>query len=497
MGDQESLVGCGNDMCWPRGRLARALAAVALMSGIVLAAPGAHAERLKDALAAAYANNPQLRAERARLRAIDEEVARAKSGFRPTVTGEASRSFKRSNTENRPSVSSFFGRRFDSTSDGPSHPGSFSATLRQSVFSGFRTLNAMREAEANVRAGREDLRRIEQSVLLEAITAYMDVVRDRAIVRLRRNNVKVLSRDLKATRDRFAVGEVTKTDVAQARARRARAVSALDLAKSNLRTSRGVFERIVGHSPDGLAEAFPMERLLPRSLEEALRIGQSENPSVLAAVFREEAARYAIDRIKGELLPEVSVEARYDRQYNPSRTTSDTETTTVTGRVTVPFYQGGEVSARVRQAKQTQLQRLAEIEQARVQVRSDVVAAWSRLQAARAQLRSDRVQVEANRTALAGVREEEKVGQRTLLEVLNAEQELLDSKVSLVSTERDLVVASYSLLAAIGRLTVADLGVPAALYDAEAHLREVKHKWWGFTVKREDGYRGYEGVTDR
>ena len=299
-------------------------------------------------------------------------------------------------------------------------------------------------------------------MLLEAVTAYGDVVRDTAIVRLRENNVTVLTRDLRATQDRFNVGEVTRTDVAQAQARRAAAVAALDLARANLKTSRATFERVIGHPPSNLVEARAQPTSSPKSVQESVEISARESPNVVAALYREQAARFAVDLIRGELLPTVQLEANYTKRFDPSIAIDETETTLVTGRVTVPFYTGGEVQARVRQAKHTHIQRLQEIEQARTEVQAQVVTAWSQLQAAKAAVESDTTAVDANRIALAGVREEERVGQRTLLDVLNAEQELLNSEVNLVTDRRNVLVASYAVLSTIGRLNAQELGVGGA-----------------------------------
>jgi outer membrane protein len=307
-------------------------------------------------------------------------------------------------------------------------------------------------------------------------------------VRLRENNVTVLSRDLRATQDRFNVGEVTRTDVAQAQARRAASVSALDLARSNLKTSRASFERVVGHPPSNLVDARP-SNLVPGAVQESVEIGGRESPVVVAALYREQAARHAVDRIRGERLPQVQLEANYGKRFDTSAATDSVESTTVTGRLTVPFYSGGEVEARVRQAKHTHVSRLQEIEQARTEVQAAVVAAWSQLGAARAQLESDQSSVEANRIALTGVREEERVGQRTLLDVLNAEQELLNSEVNLVTTRRNLVVASYSVLSTMGRLNAQELGVASLVYDPEAHYHEVRRKWFDISITRGDGRR--------
>lgn len=453
----------------------------ALLWGIAAATAPASAETLRDALAAAYKFNPRLDAERARLRATDEEVARAKSGYRPTITGSADVGYQR--TETKPATGS----------NGETHPKGYGVTGTQPIFSGFRTVNAVRAAEATVRAGRENLRIVEQSVLLEAVTAYVDVVRDQAIVRLRENNVNVLTRELRATQDRFSVGEVTRTDVAQAEARRAGAVSALDLARANLKTSRATFERVVGHPPSNLVEPGP-PRGLPSSVNEATAIGSKEAPAVVAALYLEQAARHTVDLVWGELLPTVQLEADYNRRFDPSVSIDETESTTVTGRVVVPIYEGGEVRARVRQAKQTHVARLQEIEQARTENQALAVSAWSQLVAARAAVESDQVQVNANRTALTGVREEERVGQRTLLDVLNAEQELLNAEVQLATDRRNSIVAAYGVFVAIGRLSAADQSLTAQVYDPEVHYHEVRRKWFGISITRPDGSKEQHDV---
>jgi outer membrane protein len=447
-------------------------AVVATASGAAIFAPtAARAETLMQALASAYQYNPQLDAERARLRATDEEVTRARSGFRPVITGNADVNYQ--NTKTRTTLG---------TTEAETKPKGYSVDVVQPIFSGFRTINAVNEQEANVRAARETLRSVEQTVLLDAVTAFMDVVRDQAIVKLRENNVNVLSRELKATQDRFAVGEVTRTDVAQAQARRAGAVSALDLARANLKTSRASYERVIGHAPDNLVEPGGLERYLPRSLDEAKSIGTQENPAVVGSLYLEQAARFGVDRIRGELLPQVQLEASYSDRYDTTTTIEQSEAAIVTGRLTVPIYEGGEVYARVRQQKHIHVSRLQEIEQARSESEAQVVGTWSQLLAARAQS-----QVSANTTALTGVREEERVGQRTLLDVLNAEVELLNSQVQLVSTRRNVVVSSYAVMAAIGRLDAVNLGFTSIAYDPEAHYQEVRRKPWGTSITHSDG----------
>jgi outer membrane protein len=437
------------------------------------------AETLGDTLAQTYRYNPQLDAERARLRATDEDVARANSGYRPSInaSGDVGHEHNRSRT----STGTFSDR---------SSPKGYAVQLVQPIFRGFQTTNAVNAAEANVRAGRESLRQVEQDVLLSAVTAYGDVVRDQAVVRLRENNLKFLTAELKATEDRFSVGEVTKTDVAQAQARRALAQSDLDLSRANLKSSRAIYEQIVGSPPQNLVEPNPNVKLVPRSVDEAIGIGTRENPAVVGSLYTEQAARYIVDQIRGELLPEASVEATYQDRFDSSSTNFESESASVVGRLNVPIYaNGGEVYARVRQAKHTHVAAIQAIEQARASVQSQVVQAWSQLQGFKAQLRSDRSQISANTTALSGVREEEKVGQRTLLDVLNAQQELLSSQVQLETTKRNVLVASYSVVAAIGRLNVAEVGAVDAAYDPQIHYEEVRSKWWGIDITHQDGRR--------
>ena len=459
---------------------AAAMAAVLLP----LAAPCAQAESLNDALAAAYSANPRIEAERARLRATDEEVPREMSGYRPRVTLNADTGARR--VETRPT----------SASDGSFNPWAYQINVTQPIFSGFRTLNGVNEAEALVRSGREGLRQVESDTLLAAVTAYADVVRDQAILKSRESNVAVLAKELQAAQVRRAAQEVTKTDVAQAQARSARAVSDADLARANLKISRATYARIVGHQPDSVTQPPLTSKLVPNSLDMAIDIGGRESPVIVAALYREEAARYNVDKTWGELLPEVRVEANFSQNGGNSNFTNNQEEASVTGRVSVPLYEGGEVRARVRQAKHTQVSRLQEIEDARDQVVSDVTAAWSRMIGSRAQLKSDQIQIEANKIALEGVREEERVGQRTLLEVLNAEQEYLNAQEQLARTRRDLVVANYTLLSSIGHLTGESIATNDTLYDAEAHYNEVRREWFDISITHEDGRTEVVDVGD-
>jgi outer membrane protein len=440
----------------------------------------ASAETLEEALADAYLINPVLNAERARLRATDEQVALAKSGLRPFIGGTADYNYVNQNSDrggggaNAIDIGSA-----GITTDGVTTPHGYAVQLTQPLFEGFQNLNAIRQAKATVQAAREVLRSVEQTVLLDAATAYVNVVRDQAIVRLRENDVTVLTEQLKATKDRFDVGEVTRTDVAQAEARRSEALATLAAAQANLKTSRAAYEQIIGHPPSNLVTPASIRHLLPADINEAMTLGDGENPLILASVYNEEASLYIVQQIMGELLPEVTLEAQYEKRFDQSESLKELETTTVTGRVNVPFYQGGGVAARVRQAKETNNQLKKEVEDARLRVHADVIANWGILQSSGPAIESAQAAVEANKIALTGVREEEKVGQRTTLDVLDATRELLNSQIGLVTALRDRIVSEYSVYAAIGRMDAQTLGLPVPYYDPIEHYDIVKGKWFG------------------
>jgi outer membrane protein len=475
----------------------------------------ASAETLEEALADAYLINPVLNAERARLRAIDEQVALAKSGLRPFISGSADSAFLNTNTQrsttgaaSSPSdvglltgpingpfpapspantqpvtgaipLDQAFGQGEIGEDDGVTNPRGYSVQLTQPLFEGFQNLNAIRQAKATVQAAREVLRSVEQTVLLDAATAYVNVVRDQAIVRLRENDVTVLTEQLKATKDRFDVGEVTRTDVAQAEARRSEALATLAAAQANLKTSRAAYEQIIGHPPSNLVTPGSIRHLLPSNINEAMTLGDGENPIILASVYNEEASLYIVQQIMGELLPVVTLEAQYEKRFDLGSTIESQEQMRVLGRVNVPFYQGGGVSARVRQAKETNNQLKKEVEDARLRVHADVIANWGILQSSGPAIEAAQAAVEANKIALTGVREEEKVGQRTTLDVLDATRELLNSQIGLVTALRDRIVSEYSVYAAIGRMDAQTLGLPVPYYDPIEHYDIVKGKWFG------------------
>ncbi len=446
------------------------MAAVAVGScSLIATVPALAQETLESALSKAYSTNPTLNSQRAALRAANEGVPQALSGYRPRVTGSADIGVAY-NEYNTPRT------RASSIRQAPRGVG---VQLDQTLWNAGKTANTVSQAEALVLAGRETLRNSEQTVLITAATVYMNVLRDTAILNLNTNNVEVLEEQLRQTRDRFNVGEVTRTDVAQSEARLAQSRSQAALAQSNLKSSLGRYRQTVGIQPRRLAPGRPLDRVLPKSLEEAGRIAQSRHPSILAALHNVDAADIAVKVAEADLYPTLGLTGALTQRYDSTALNDQRTTASMVARLTVPIYEGGQTYSRTRQAKETAGQRRLDADVAREQVRSDVVVAWGALEAAKEQTIAAQAQVVAAETALNGVREEAKVGQRTTLDVLNAQQELLSARSSLVTAQRDRVVASYTVLQSIGRLGPDTLGLKAARYDEKLHYEQVRDKWIG------------------
>jgi outer membrane protein len=464
-----------------RGRLAvkaNWIIVATVCSTFVMVLTPARADSIAQSLALTYSTNPQLSAERARLRSVDEQLAIAQSGYRPTVNGAADVTY--TNQQTSPS----------SAGDGPNVSKGYSVTLNQPLYSGGRTKASVSEADATIRSNRENLRAIENSVLFDAVTAHMNVIRDRALVRVNDANIEVLERQLQQSQARFTAGELTKTDVEQARASLAAGQSALELARGNLQASEAFYLQVVGKPANGIKDARPPERMLPRSLKDAIATAIEEAPTVLANAYAEQASLHSVDRIFSQLLPQVDLTASFSDRLDPSPFVDRSTTTTITTQVTIPIYDAGSVRAQVRQAKELRQGRLYDIAQAREVARQSVVAAWASLTSTRAQITSQQIQVEASQTALTGVRAEEQVGQRTQLDILDAEQTLLNARTNLISSRRDLVVNAYRVIAATGRLTATDLSLGVEPYDVELHYSETNGRAWGIRIEREEGYAG-------
>lgn len=425
------------------------------------------AETLREALASAYATNPTIQAERANQRANDENVSQANAGWRPTVvvTGDVGAQLT------------------DQTIGGINQtetriPSNAAITLTQPIYSGGTTTAQIASAEALVQAGRENLRATEQDVLLDVVTVYLDVLQNYAVVQLNLNNEARLRRQLEAAQDRFNVGEITRTDVSQAEAALSRAAADRAQAEGNLIAARAAYARAVGNRP-GQLEPPPPLPTLPKSEEASLAIAEKENPDLLAAVRTAESAKADIRATSGQLLPQLDVETLASHSRDGSGAGDTNTTVRVRGVVTVPIYQAGAVYSGVRQQRDVHNQREIQVLEIQRLVNEGVTQSWEALETARARITAGRAEVRANEIALEGVIQEAQVGSRTTLDVLDAEQDLLDSQVALVQAERDEYVAAYQLLDAIGRLDVRRLDIGVDAYDPETHYKETQKRWYG------------------
>ena len=454
-----------------RGLLVVALGLTMAMAPAVL--DDARAETLYRALASAYENNPTLRAERARQRATDEGVSQALSGWRPTIIADGDAGFEE--VEGNPNFA-----------DSSTNPAGFSVSVNQPIFRGFQTVNGTEQAERLVLAGRQTLLGVEQDVLLDGVTAYMNVLRDGRIVTLRKENVNNLSEQLKGTRARFKVGELTQTDVAQSRARLSQARSDLATARANLAASRADYVRVIGRAPASLKYPKSIRRKLPKTLDEAIAMAQQHNPGVLTARYNEEASKFAVDVAFGDLLPTADVVGRYSHREEPTSVINRTDTLSVVGQVSVPLYQAGRERSEVREAKQVNHQRKQEVLEAVRNIRDQTVTAWNAWIAARESIKSDTDQVEANKLAYRGIQQEALVGSRTILDVLDTNEDLINSRILLVGSRRDEVVAAFQLLSATGALTAERLPLPVAIYDPTVNLDSVRHNLFGIGIENEE-----------
>jgi outer membrane protein len=455
-----------------------AAAAVLLMA---LAGPvPALADTIEAALVRAYQSNPQLNAQRALVRSTDENVPQALSGYRPKVAITASAGYQYIDAlATQGAVPNTF------EDHGANAPRSAGITATQTLYNGNQTANKTRAAESQVSGAREGLRVLEQGVLLNAATIYMDYLRDAAIVEVQKSNVRVLEQTLKQTQDRFNVGEVTRTDVAQSEAQLAAGRTQELQAESNLTTTRSNFRRIIGNEPEGLAPGSPVDRFLPATLPAAVELSLIVNPSVTAAMFGIDVNFLTVKVNEGALLPTLTAQVAVQQSYEQLLTTYRSFGASAIAQLTIPVYQGGAEYSLIRQSKENLAQQRLNLETIRDQTRANTVTAWGQLVAGKAQVASAQSQVTASEIALNGVREEAKAGQRTTLDVLNAQQALVNARVALVTAQHDRVVASYSVLSAVGRLSPIVLKLPTATYDPSVHYMQVRDSWAG--VRTPDG----------
>lgn len=445
-----------------------------------VAPSGAAADTIQWALMQAYQNNPSLNAQRAFLRATDENVPQALSGYRPRL------SIVMNGGSNYTSVlapaggnSAVAGANAFSTTNQSYLSGGVGAVASQTLFDGFQTANRVRQAESQVMGAQATLRVTEQQVLLDAVTAYMNLLRDEAILQLNRHNVEVLTDELHQTREQFKVGEVTRTDIAQAESRLAAGRASLLGAQSNDVASQTNYRRVIGVAPGKLNPGTPVDRLSPSTLGAAIVEGEQRSPSVLAAVYGVDIAELAVRISEGSLYPNLSVSVNVSENTNPEYNVSRQFLASAVGQLTIPIYQGGGEYAAIRQSKETLGQQRLNLDVNRDQARATVVQSWGQLIAAKAQISATTAQVNAAADALDGVRQEAQIGERTTLDVLNAQQELVNARVALVVAQHDRVVASYTLVAAVGALSAKKLGLPLVPYNPQVHYDQVRDAWVG------------------
>jgi outer membrane protein len=428
----------------------------------------AHAETLEEALAKAYATNPNLLAGQARLRATDEGVAQALSGWRPTLTITGSAGVQQQNSN-----ASF-------PTEQHRQPRQGALQLNQPLYRGGRTTAGTEQAEDNVLAERGRLANTEQTLFFNVVTAYMNVVQAQSVLDLNRSNEQRLKRELDATNDRFNVGELTRTDVAQAEARLSGAVSDRIQAEGDLASARAVYQTQVGELPSSLANPPDPAGTLPANLNDTISTALANNPNVITADFVQQASHANIDVVRGALLPSLNLTGTLQHE-DDTLSTADKwrDTATALVQLNVPIYEGGVVWSQLRQAYETDRQNRQLLDQARRDARELATRSWDAWQTARSRVGSLRDQVQANQLALDGVRQEALLGSRTVLDVLNAEQELLNSQVALVRADHDAVIAAYQVRSAVGTLTAQGMSLPVTLYDPSQNYRQVRNKWIG------------------
>jgi outer membrane protein len=443
---------------------------LALLGVLAMSVPTS-AQSLTEAFAEAYRTNPQLLAQRALLRATDEQVPQALANWRPTVQFMGNIGYEAA-TQPQPPMPTIYAHTKTSTLD---------LTVTQQVYSGGRTEAQTRQAINTVEAARAQTLAVETMVLQSVAQAYLDVVRDQLLVEVNRNNEHVLRKELEATTERFRIGELTGTDVAQAQAAADQATAQRVAAEGQLEVSRANYTRAVGHPPGRLS--LPRERpALPATREDALRLAASDNPNVISASFTELAARDNIEFVRGQLLPQVSVVGDLNRSASAANAIASSieRSASIMVNGTWDLYEGGAIYSQTRQAQQTVGQRRSQLDDARRAAVQTATQAWDALTAARASIGSFAAAVRAAQIALAGIQEESLIGTRTIIDVLVANQQLFTTQSQLVTAEHDAALAEFNLAAAVGRLVAPELKLPVPLYDMGRHYREVKDNWIGF-----------------
>lgn len=431
----------------------------------------AWAEALPDALVKAYQTNPQINAERARQRATDENVPQALAGYRPQIVAslsaglQAVRNLLPDNTIQTATLK----------------PWTIGVTVSQTLFNGFRTANSVRVAELQVQSGREALRNVGQGVLLDAVTAYTNVLANQSLVEAQRSNVAFLRETLSITQRRLNAGDVTPTDTAQAEARLSRGLADLNAAEVALAVSQATYAQVIGNAPSALRAAEVVDRYLPKSREDSIAMAIREHPAVMAAGFDVDVASTNIRVAEGTLLPSASLQGSVSRSRDsdPTLGTFATDQASIVANVTAPIYDGGQAASQTRQAKEVTAQSRLVLDQVRNQARTAAVSAWVANEGAKIAVSASESEVKAATVALQGVQREAAGGQRTTVDVLNSQADLIQARARLIGALRDRVIASYTLLSAVGHLDVKTLSLNTPDYLPEVHYHQVRDAWHG------------------
>lgn len=454
-----------------RFRVSNAAIGIALSAGF---STFARAETLNEALVKAYQSNPQINASRAQQRATDENVPQALAGYRPQIIGSLSaglqpvRNLLPDNTIQTSTLK----------------PWTIGVTVTQNLFNGFKTANSVRVAEFQVLSGREALRNTGQGVLLDAVTAYMNVIANQALVETQRGNVSFLRETVGITKKRLDAGDVTPTDTAQAEARLSRGLADLNAAEVALENSRAIYAQVIGNPPVNLSPAQTVDRFVPRSRQEAVDNSIRDNPAVIAASYDVDVATTTISVAESSLLPQLNVQGNVNRSVQSDTTlgTTRTDQASVVGALTVPIYDGGTAASQTRQAKETAVQSRLVLEQVRNQARTAAISAWVSSEGTKVALSAAEAEVKSANIALQGVRREAQAGQRTTIDVLNSQQDLTAARSRQILAQRDRVIASYTLLSAVGRLDVRTLGLNTPDYLPDVHYHQVRDAWHGVRI---------------
>jgi outer membrane protein len=450
-----------------------------LAAMLTLPATSAGAESLPEALVKAYQTNPQLNAERARQRATDENVPQALAGYRPQIVGSLSAGLQQVRDLLPGNV----------IANATLKPWVIGVTVTQTLFNGFKTASSVRVAELQVQSGREALRNVGQGVLLDAVTAYTNVLANQSLVEAQRTNVAFLRETLEITQRRLKAGDVTPTDTSQAEARLSRGLADLNAAEVNLAVSQATYSQVIGSPPSQLRAADVVDRYLPRSRDDATTMAIKENPAVVAATFDVDVASTTIRVAESSLMPTVTVQGSASHSVDDDTTLGSfrTDQASVIGQINQPLYDGGTAASQTRQAKELTAQSRLVLDQVRSQARAAAIGAWVANEGAKIAVTASESEVRAATVTLQGVQKEAQGGQRTTVEVLNSEADLVAAKARLIGAQRDRVVASYTLLSAIGKLDVKTLALNTPDYLPEVHYHQVRDAWEGLRTTTPSG----------